>query len=320
MKIYHGLQEIQRPFHRAALTIGNFDGVHLGHQALFRRVVDLAALREGDSVALTFEPHPLKVLRPQNPPKLISTFEHKGELIAKAGIEHLICLPFDHQLAATRAYDFVHGILFERVGLEDLVVGYDYACGKGREGDIAFLEETGRELGFAVHVVAPVTVDGMTASSSRVRELVSAGDMRKVRLLLGRYYQLRGVVQEGNRRGGPVVGFPTANLKIEKEDLCPKPGVYAVQVIHAGACYGGVLNIGYNPTFGGQGLGAEAHIFDFDKDIYGHPIKINLLQRLRDEKIFSGPQELARQISRDVETARLILAGEEGLQAACQEG
>lgn len=308
MNVYKGLHEIKKPFHRPALTIGNFDGVHLGHQALFRRVVELAGPRNGDTVALTFEPHPMKVLRPQNPPKLISTMDHKVELIAEAGIEHLIRLPFTKELAGTSAHDFVNKILHQTIGVEDLVVGYDYAFGKGRQGNISLLQAMGSKLGFNVHVISPVSVEGMVVSSTNVRELVTLGEMKKVRLLLGRYYQIHGIVQEGIRRGGPVVGFPTANLRIDKEDLCPKPGVYVVQVIHQDQCYGGVMNIGYNPTFGGQDLGAEVHIFDFEKDIYGHPIKLDFIQRLRDEKKFSGPKELAGQITKDAEAARLVLS------------
>jgi len=320
MKIYKGLTEIKKPFFRPAVTIGNFDGVHLGHQALFCKVVELASRRNGDTVALTFEPHPLKVLRPDSPPKLISTFDHKAELIAMSGIEHLICLPFTKTLANTSARDFVINILHKTLGVEDLVVGYDYAFGKGREGNIDFLKDMGREFGFTVHVVPPYKVKDMIASSTKVRELVSQGEMRKVQSLLGRYYQIRGRVLKGKRRGGPLVGFPTANLKLNKDDLCPQKGVYAVQVIHDKRCYGGVLNIGYNPTFGDTGLSAEVHIFDFDKEIYGHPIKVNLIERIRDEKKFSGPEELSSQIRKDIEKARIILATEAGLHKACLEG
>ncbi|RUM92950.1 MAG: riboflavin biosynthesis protein RibF [Thermodesulfatator sp.] len=311
MKIYSDLREIERPFYKAALTIGNFDGVHLGHQALFSKVVEIAKETGGDRVALTFHPHPMKVLRPDNPPKLISTLEQKVELIMAAGIDHLVCLPFTRDFAKTTATDFVKNILWESLGVRDLVVGYDYACGKGRQGDISFLKKMGTELGFNVHVVQPVMVDGKIVSSTAIRELVKQGNMREVRKMLGRYYQIRGVVQKGKKRGGPVVGFPTANLAINREDLCPKPGVYAVQVLHGDTCYGGVINIGYNPTFGDNKLGAEVHIFDFKKDIYGHEIKVNLVARIREEKKFSGPDELAAQISKDIEKARHILEGAE---------
>jgi len=308
MKIYSELSEIERPFYKAALTIGNFDGVHLGHQALFRKVVEISAETGGDKVALTFHPHPMKVLRPDNPPKLISTLEQKVELIMAAGIDHLVCLPFTREFASTTATEFVEDILWRRLGVLDLVVGYDYACGKGREGDIRFLEKMGSRLGFRVHVVPPVKVDGKIVSSTAIRELVKNGEMGEVKKMLGRYYQIRGVVRKGKKRGGPVVGFPTANLSINREDLCPKPGVYAVQVLHGESCYNGVINIGYNPTFGDNKLGAEVHIFDFNKDIYGHEIKVNLVARIRDEKRFSGPEELATQITADIEKARVLLS------------
>lgn len=320
MNVYYRLDEISRPFSRPVLTIGNFDGVHLGHQALFRKVRELAASVSGDSVALTFEPHPLKVLRPDAPFLRICTLKHKIELIAKAGIEHLIVLPFNKELAQTAANDFIRKIFYQILGIENLVVGYDYALGKGREGDIPFLKKAGSEFGFTVHVVESVIIDGVIASSTKVRELVSLGDIRAVSSLLGRYYQIRGIVQQGRRRGGPLLGFPTANLNLDKKELCPRSGVYVVQVITDGCCYGGVLNIGHNPTFGDQIFGAEVHIFDFDKDIYGRDIKLNLIERLRDEKKFSSPDELILQIKEDVKTASQIIAREKGLYKACMDG
>ena len=308
MKIYSSLDEIERPFNNPALTIGNFDGVHLGHQALFKKVVEIANKRGGDKVALTFHPHPMKVLRPDNPPKLICTLEQKVELIMASGIEHLICLPFTRQFAKTSAREFVEEILYNTIGVQDLVVGYDYACGRGREGDINFLKKMGERLGFNVHVIPPVKIDGIVVSSTVIREFVKAGNMKMVRKMLGRFYQIRGVVKKGRRRGGPVVGFPTANLSINPEDLCPKTGVYAVQVIHGEKLYEGVVNIGVNPTFGNGSLGAEVHIFNFNKEIYGHEIKVNIVERIRDEKRFSGPKELSAQIRRDIEKAKQILS------------
>ncbi len=307
MKIYSALEEIERPFYRPALTIGNFDGVHLGHQALFKKVVELAGKRGGDKVALTFHPHPMKVLRPDNPPKLISTLEQKVELIMEAGIEHLLCIPFTREFASTSATEFVEKILYCTIGLEDLVVGYDYAFGRGREGDIDFLKTMGHKLGFHVHVIPPVKIEGIIVSSTAIREFVKKGDMRMVRKMLGRFYQIRGLVKRGKRRGGPVVGFPTANLSINPEDLCPKPGVYAVQVIHGERLYNGVVNIGFNPTFHDGKLGAEVHIFNFNREIYGHEIKVNVVARIRDEKRFPGPDELAEQIRKDIEKAKKIL-------------
>lgn len=309
MEIYTDLTEIRRPFTRAHVTIGNFDGVHLGHQRLFDQVVARARQNKGVSVAVTFDPHPLKVLSPQGI-RLISTTPQKIELIERAGIEVLVIIPFSREVAVTTAVDFVDDVLLKRVGMVDLVVGYDYAMGKGRQGDTAFLQLQGEEKGFSVMVMPAHYEQGMLVSSTRIRELVAAGKMRDVHRLLGRYYQIRGDVQWGRQRGGKLLGFPTANLNLSEEDLCPKRGVYVTQVIYDGRQYGGVSNIGYNPTFGGASLVAETHIFDFNADIYGRPLKINLLRHLRGEITFNGPEALARQIRKDIEVAQKVLAKE----------
>ena len=320
MKIYRNLEEIEKPLRKPYVTIGNFDGVHLGHQILFSEVVSRAYKHQGTSVVITFHPHPLQVVRPEAGIKLISTEEQKIELIEMANIDVLVILPFTREFAATPASTFVDQVLIKTIGVEHLVVGYDYAMGKGREGNIDFLKAQGREKGFPVTVVEPFYVDDMLASSTKVRALVTGGKMRDVRKLLGRNYQIRGEVRRGKQRGGPVVGFPTANLAISPEDLCPRHGVYVTQVIYDGKCYGGVLNIGYNPTFGGDQLVAETHIFDFNQDIYGKPIKINLLRFLRGERKFSGPEELAAQIARDVEEAKQVLAdAQKEILLSCEE-
>jgi len=319
MKLYSDLADITEPFQHACVTIGNFDGVHLGHQMLFSEVVARAHRVGGTSVVVTFDPHPLKVLCPDSI-RLISTTEQKIELIEKAGIDVLVVIPFDRDFAATTADAFVDEILLDRIGVRELVVGYDYAFGRGRQGNIDFLRAKGREKGFPVTVVEAHYENSMLVSSTKIRELVVQGRMRDVRKLLGRYYQIRGEVQMGRQRGGPVVGFPTANLRISKEDLCPKRGVYVTQVIYDGKCYGGISNIGYNPTFGENRLVAETHIFDFHDDIYGRPIKINLLRHLRGEKKFSGPEELSRQIRRDIQVAHDVLeAAQKDLLLSCEE-
>jgi riboflavin kinase/FMN adenylyltransferase len=310
MEIYTNLSEIQNPFPQAHVTIGNFDGVHLGHQMLFDQVVARARQSKGTSVAVTFDPHPLKVLSPQGI-RLISTTPQKIELIERAGIDALVIIPFSREVAVTTAVEFVDEVLLRRVGMRDLVVGYDYAMGKGRQGDTAFLQNQGEEKGFSVMVMPAHYEQGMLVSSTRIRELVAEGKMRDVRRLLGRYYQIRGDVQWGRQRGGKLLGFPTANLYLSEEDLCPKRGVYVTQVIYDGRQYGGVSNIGYNPTFGDTSLVAETHIFDFSDDIYGRPLKINLLMHLRGEITFSGPEALARQICKDIEVAQKVLAKEQ---------
>ncbi len=306
MKIYRNTVEIKNTFPHACVTIGNFDGVHLGHQLLFDEVVKKAGKHNGTSVVVTFDPHPLKVLRPDGI-KLISTLEQKEELIEQAGIDVLVIIPFNSDFASISADEFVANILVETIGVRELVVGYDYGFGRGREGNIDFLKRKGAKLGFPVTVVDAHCVEKMIVSSTKVRELVADGKMRDVQKLLGRFYQIRGNVQRGRQRGGRIVGFPTANLQVLEEDLCPKRGVYVTQVIYNGRCYGGVSNIGCNPTFGETKLVAETHIFDFSNDIYGKPIKINLLKHLRGEKKFNGAEELAEQIQKDILIAREVL-------------
>jgi riboflavin kinase / FMN adenylyltransferase len=319
MKIYRDLSQIKEPFPNACVTIGNFDGVHLGHQLLFGEVVQRAYRCNGTSVAVTFDPHPLQVLRPEGI-KLISNCDQKTELIEHSGIDVLVIIPFSMKFAGITAHHFVDDILRKTIGVKELVVGYDYAFGKGRVGNIDFLRKQGEEKGFSVTVVDAHYEQDMLVSSTKVRELVADGRMADARTLLGRYYQIRGEVQLGQQRGGKEIGFPTANLSMEKEDLIPKMGVYVCQAICDGKCYGGVLNIGVNPTFGEDRLVAETHIFDFNQDIYGKPIKVNLLRFLRSEKKFSGIEELSAQIAKDVIQAKEILTKQQKeLTLSCEE-
>ena len=317
MELYWNLDDIVSPFEKACVTIGNFDGVHLGHQQLFAEVVNRARENDGCSVVVTFDPHPLMVLRPDGI-LLISTIAQKIEQIDKAGIDRLVIIPFDRSFASTTAEQFVQDILIGTIGMTELVVGYDYAFGKGRSGDTEFLKEQGRKSNFPVTVVEAFYKNDLLVSSTQIRQLVAQGRMIDARALLGRPYQIRGVVQVGKKRGGSEIGYPTANLKVNEEDLVPRIGVYVVQVICEGVCYGGVLNIGYNPTFGEQKLVAETHIFDFNKDIYGKPIKLNLLKFIRDEKKFAGVSDLAEQIGRDAAEAKNILSEKkQELLASC---
>jgi len=319
MQIIRKLEDITEKFRNACVTIGNFDGVHRGHQLLFNTVVQKARRHDGVSVAITFDPHPLQILRPDGI-KLISTIEQKIELVEIAGIDVLVIVPFSKEFAATTAESFVDEILVRKIGVKELVVGYDYAFGKGRTGDINFLREEGDRKGFPVTVVEAHYEDEILVSSTRIREVISQGEMEVAKHLLGRNYQMRGIVQVGKQRGGSEIGFPTANLELDSKDLVPKHGVYVTQVICEGKCYGGVLNIGMNPTFGENNLVAETHIFDFNQDIYGKPIKINLLCYMRGEKKFSSINELAAQIGRDVVKAKQILSENQlELALTCEE-
>ena len=319
MKIFKNMEMITETFPCPCVTIGNFDGVHCGHQQLFATVVARAKKNNGTSVAITFDPHPLQVLLPGGI-KLISNCEQKAELIEAAGIDVLIVIPFTKEFAKTTADTFVQDFLIDTLHIKELVVGYDYAFGKGRSGNIEFLQQQGKRYGFPVTVVDALFTGDQLVSSTKIRELVKNGKMAAARELLGRNYQIRGTVQVGKQRGSKLIGFPTANLKFNEEDLVPLHGVYVVQVIYAGRCYGGVLNIGYNPTFGEDLLVAETHIFDFNEDIYGQPIRINLLKFLRGEVKFDGVKELSGQIADDVVKAKKVLRQQSlELSLACSE-
>jgi riboflavin kinase/FMN adenylyltransferase len=303
MNVIYNLENLKRPLKNPVLTIGNFDGVHRGHLALFEEVKERAKALHGQSAVMTFEPHPVQVMKPGNGPRIITPTPQKVELIEKAGIEVLLCLPFTREFAAIAARDFVKGILVDRIGIRELVVGYDYTFGHKREGNISLLREMGDQLGFVVHLVGPVHVNHTLVSSTSIRDLVQDGKLDEARVLLGRDYQLQGRVVKGRNRGGRLLGFPTANLQI-KDGLLPKIGVYAVTLIIHGKVYNGVTNVGYNPTFGDTPLTVETHILNFSGDLLGKTIRVNFLKRLRDEKTFRSLEDLSEQIRRDIQAAK----------------
>ncbi len=306
MEVLRNIEELKERFCGACVTIGNFDGVHKGHQQLFARVVEKAKQRGVASVAITFHPHPLTILRPQGI-KRISSWQQKEELIAEAGIDLLLAIPFTQEFAKTDAEDFVRRVLVEKLQVAALVVGYDYAFGKGRRGDIDFLRQQGEKFSFVVDVVEPFFQDGLIVSSSMIRSLVKEGDMVRTTRFLGRPYQLRGMVKYGRQRGGSEIGFPTANLHFHPDDLVPKYGVYVVRVEYGGKLYGGVLSIGRNPTFAEGELVAETHIFDFNKNIYNQEIRVHLLEYIRSEVCFPSVDALIAEIERDVVKAKEFL-------------
>jgi riboflavin kinase/FMN adenylyltransferase len=258
---------------------------------------------------MTFEPHPIRVINSDKHFPLITLYEQKVELIEKTGIDILICIPFTREFANIPARSFVKEILCDLIGMKAIVVGQDYSFGRNREGDVALLKEMGESLGFEVMISGWIQLEGGRISSTEIRNLVREGKVEEAKKLLGRHYQLRGTVVRGRDRGGRLLGFPTANLTLYDE-LCPKTGVYAVTVEHDHSRYKGVANIGYSPTFKEGQFGVEVHIFDFDKTIYDQPIRLNFVQRLRDEKKFEGPEALAAQITHDVAKARKLLLKE----------
>ncbi len=308
MEVINGLENIKKPFKNPVLTIGNFDGVHLGHQQLFKHVLKRAKEIDGEAIVMTFYPHPLKVLKPENSgPPVITCHEQKIKLIEKCGMDVVITVNFTKDFAQMSAREFVEEVLWKKIGLKVIVVGWDYQFGRNREGNIDFLRREGKRLGFEVEVLDSIKVNDTIVSSTMIRRCVIEGDLKKAEELLGRKYEIVGQVVKGRDRGGRVLGFPTANIRMD-DKLCPQTGVYAVEVIVDGKVYGGAANIGYNPTFGDESLSLETHIFDFSGDLYGKEITVRLIERLRPEKKFSGPEELAKQISIDIDKAKKILS------------
>jgi riboflavin kinase/FMN adenylyltransferase len=306
MKIYDHLEKIIQPFKNAVITIGNFDGVHIGHQALFHEVIETAEAVGGTSIAMTFEPHPIRVLKQNGHPPLITLYEQKAELIERTGIDVLICVPFSKGFAALSADQFIRELLVKKIGMKAIVVGEDYSFGKNREGNIDLLKSYGPDFGFEIIVARWIKMSkGFTdrISSTKIRELVTEGHMSDAEKMLGRHYQIRGIVVTGRDRGGKLLGIPTANINLYDE-LCPKTGIYAVTVECRGNQHNGVANIGYSPTFEDHEFTVEVHILEFNDNIYGEKIRVNFIKRLRDEIKFSNISELIDQIKRDIAAAR----------------
>ncbi|MBW1607418.1 MAG: bifunctional riboflavin kinase/FAD synthetase [Deltaproteobacteria bacterium] len=310
MELVENIDKIEKPYKNAVITIGNFDGIHIGHQALFHAVIEKADTIGGTSIVMTFDPHPVRVLKQNGHLPLITLNEQKIELIENSGIDVLICIQFNKAFAAISAKEFVEDLLLKCIGMKAIVVGKDYTFGRNREGNLELLQTFADNLEFEVIVADWVqTSRGLPdrISSTRTRELVMAGEVADAKKLLGRYYQIRGVVTTGRNRGGKLLGFPTANITLHDE-LCPKNGVYAVTVDCMEKKYQGVANIGYSPTFDDGLFSVEVHILDFNENIYGKKIRVNFVQRIRDEIKFSDITELSDAIRKDIEKARKILS------------
>ena len=292
------------------LTLGNFDGTHLGHQAIVRRAVARAREAAGLAVALTFEPHPVGVLAPARAPLMLQTLHDRLASLAGLGIDVTVVQRFTRAFAALDPEAFVRDFLLRHLELAHVVVGYNVNFGRDRAGTSETLRALGARLGFGVEVVGPVATagDGEQVSSTRLRALLQAGDMPRAQTLLGRPYALRGRVVVGARRGR-TLGFPTANLHLRAGLLLPPDGVYAVGVEVDGRAHEGVLNIGVRPTFAGKRRTIEVHLLDFDGDLYRRWLVVKVIERLRGEQAFSGPEALRAAIARDVERARRVLGG-----------
>jgi riboflavin kinase/FMN adenylyltransferase len=294
---------------RPCVAVGNFDGVHRGHQALVARAVAAAAEGGGTAVVLTFDPHPARVVAPEAAPSALMTLEQKAETLVRLGIQAMAVLPFTPAVAAASPQDFAAGVLHRDLGAAAVVVGTNFRFGHGRSGDVAVLRRHGEAAGFRVVEVAPVIVDGERVSSSRIREALARGDARRAAALLGRPHCIEGRVVPGDGRGR-TIGVPTANLQPVNETL-PALGVYAAWCWRGGArtAAAAVVNVGRRPTFGGGAVSVEAHLLDFAGDLYGDVMALSFVARLREEKAFAGPDALVAQIREDVRAARDVLAG-----------
>ncbi len=307
MEIARELQEISIDISRGScVTIGNFDGVHNGHRKLIRRTMEKAAKLGLPSVVVTFCPHPLKVLAGVHAAPLITDYEKKLDLFEALGVDLVLMIKFTKELAAMEPEAFVEEYLVRGLNMKELVVGYDYSFGKGRKGNFALLSELGRRHGYGTERLDPVIIDGAIVSSTRIRDMIQAGRVWYVRPLMDRFYVIRGTVIHGMNRGGRLLGFPTANMRV-RDELTPMPGVYATWAEVDGRVYKAVTNIGTNPTFGNDEISVETYIMDFSQDLYGWELRLNFVTRLRDEKKFSGVEELMAQIHKDVDLARQIL-------------
>ncbi|MDH4461830.1 MAG: bifunctional riboflavin kinase/FAD synthetase [Spirosomataceae bacterium] len=309
MKVYHGVQEFLK-LPNAVVTSGTFDGVHVGHQKILNRLKEVAQQTGGETVVITFYPHPRSIIAPDNSSvKLLSTLDEKIELLTENGINHLLIIPFTRAFSELSSEDFIQQVLVETIGTKTLVIGYDHRFGKNREGSFEYLKEHSSRYGFSVEEIHRQDIEHVTISSSNIRKALMEGEVSKADHFLGRNYSLSGVVVKGKQLGR-TIGFPTANIQVrEVAKLIPLDGVYAVKIDYRDEVFDGMLNIGNRPTVDGTYQTIEVNIFDFNKEVYGESLKVEFIERVRSEKKFTSLDELKHQISLDQQTIRAILKG-----------
>ena len=307
MKCEIGWDEIERD-DRSIVTVGTFDGVHRGHQAIIDYLKTRAERQSGRSTLVSFDPHPRSVVHGREVP-LLTTISERSTIVERLGIDRFVVVPFSSEFAQLEPEDYVGTVLVERIGLQEITVGYDHRFGRKRKGDVDLLRELGASYGFEVDVIPAQEVDHDVVSSRRIREILAEeGDVEQAASLLGRAYHLEGVVSRGEGRGRQI-GYPTANLALRDDrKLVPRRGVYAVSVrLPDGRECGGMMNIGRRPTFDGMDVTVEVHVFDFEGDLYGEELSVQFLQRLRDEREFDSADALAVQLSEDEQHCRTIV-------------
>ena len=289
------------------VTVGTFDGVHRGHWEVLLEIRRRALATGRRSVLLTFDPHPLRIVRPGQAPPLLTTPVEKKEILAESGLDYAVFLAFTPELSRYEPRRFVTEVLVGRLGVQELVIGHDHGFGRGRSGDAETLRQIGQELGFGVDVVPPVMVNGQPISSSAIRAALQTGDVPAAARALGRPYSVRGLVVRGDGRGRQL-GFPTANLAVaSSEKLIPAAGIYAIRGITRAGSFGGALHLGPRPTFVGSPPTIELHLLGFDGDLYGEEIRVDFVRRLRDVRPFDSVAALVAQMREDVEDARRVL-------------
>ena len=307
MRLFHGADnaKILRP---TVLTLGVFDGLHLGHQLILRNVVERARATNSVPTVITFDPHPRAVLHPRSAPPLLQTFDQKIEGFAVAGIEQTIVISFSAEFAARSAGEFLREVVRDRLRAREVYLGHGFAFGRGREGTIDFLRRESAELGFVADEVPEVRLRGERISSTRIRELLAAGEVNLARRMLGRPYGIEGPVVEGDRRGR-TLGFPTANVR-PRNRVTPRAGVYVTATLVEGVWRRSITNVGVRPTFKAEGeqSSIETHILDWAGDLYGDVVRTRFLRRLRDERRFASVDELTKQIDYDVDRTRAYFA------------
>jgi riboflavin kinase / FMN adenylyltransferase len=304
MEVFRNIEDFRRPELKTVVTMGNFDGIHLGHQALVGNAVAEAKQWGTKSIVFTFEPHPLKLLAPERAPQMIVNHQDKMDMLQGLGVDAVIVQSFDHRFASIQAEDFVRRYLLERLNLSKIWLGSDLRFGRARKGSAEDLIRWGTELGFGVGIVEPILVQGHRISSSRIRQLIEQGRVDEVQPMLGRYHFISGKIVSGYRRGRNM-GFPTANLAATTE-LLPGDGIYATSLQLQNRCWLSVSSVGQNPTFG-EGLRTiEAFILDFVGDIYGESVKLTFVRRIREERMFAQIEDLVTQMHEDVQAARAI--------------
>jgi riboflavin kinase/FMN adenylyltransferase len=304
VRVHQGIENYDHKEQSSILTIGTFDGVHIGHQKIIKRLNEIKMDQNEKSMILTFFPHPRMVLDHRNDIKMLTTMEEKTQLLEKFGLNELIIEPFTLEFSRLSAFEFVRNILVNQLHLKKLVIGYDHHFGKNREGNFEQLVEYGELYDFDVEKISAQEIEKVSVSSTKIRKAVENGDMETANAYLGYSYLLTGEIIEGMGIGRKI-NFPTVNLDI-KEDykLIPKKGVYVVKAHFKDRTNYGIMNIGFRPTVGGKGQTIEIHLFDFHGNLYGKKIQVEVLKRLRDEQKFASVDELANQISKDEKAAR----------------